>query len=230
LGAGAGPMAGNPCSTARNDRFSRAGTRSSNPASSSGESANFRSLARCRDRISGGAGNAAAESRSAVATGAAQRCVRRQKWMSGTSGSGCPSIGVHLTGRAVPPALPVLRWRGAMSTRTWPSTVHSAVWLSLWNFAQYVEARRRPGQHSVRPGPVAAGKGVRRLRALKAEQLRAEKKAHDATDDCWREVDSNFRFRTTTARLPQADDLATSRRIFPPRCACATASLIEERE
>ena len=39
LGAGAGPMAGNPCSTARNDRFSRAGTRSSNPASSSGESA-----------------------------------------------------------------------------------------------------------------------------------------------------------------------------------------------
>ena len=145
-------------------------------------------------------------------------------------GSGCPSIGVHLTGRAVPPALPVLRWRGAMSARTWPSTVHSAVWLSLWNFAQYVEARRRPGQHSVRPGPVAAGKGVRRLRALKAEQLRAEKKAHDATDDCWREVDSNFRFRTTTARLPQADDLATSRRIFPPRCACATASLIEERE
>ena len=141
------------------------GTGSSNPSPSSGESANFRSLARCRDRISGGAGNAAAESRSAVATGEAQRCVRRQKWMSGTSGSGCPSIGVHLTGRAVPPALPVLRWRGAMSARTWPSTVHSAVWLSLCNFAQYVEARRRPGQHSVRPGPVAAGKGVRRLHA-----------------------------------------------------------------
>jgi predicted oxidoreductase len=31
-------MAGNPCSAARNDRFSRAGTRSSNPASSSGVS------------------------------------------------------------------------------------------------------------------------------------------------------------------------------------------------
>jgi hypothetical protein len=27
----------------------------------------------------------------------------------------------------------------------------------------------------------------------------------------------------------QADDPATSRRIFPPRCACATASLMEER-
>src|SRR5437016_10252494 len=26
----------------------------------------------------------------------------------------------------------------------------------------------------------------------------------------------------------QVDDPATSRRIFPPRCACATASLIEE--
>jgi hypothetical protein len=39
-------------------------------------SPNFRSLARCRDRTSGGAGNAAAESRSAVATGAAQRCLR----------------------------------------------------------------------------------------------------------------------------------------------------------
>ena len=38
-------------------------------------------------------------------------------------------------------------------------------------------------QHSVRPGPGAAGKGVRPLRALKAEQLRAEKKAHDATDE-----------------------------------------------
>ena len=86
-------MAGNPCSTARNDRFSRAGTRSSNPASSSGESANFRSLARCRDRISGGAGNAAAESRSAVATGAAQRCVRRQKWMSGTTAPAVPRSG-----------------------------------------------------------------------------------------------------------------------------------------
>jgi hypothetical protein len=29
----------------------------------------------------------------------------------------------------------------------------------------------------------AAGKGVRLLRALKAEQLRAEKKAHDAADE-----------------------------------------------
>jgi hypothetical protein len=38
-------------------------------------------------------------------------------------------------------------------------------------------------QHSVRPGPGAAGKGVRPLRALEAEQLRAEKKAHDATDE-----------------------------------------------
>jgi hypothetical protein len=27
----------------------------------------------------------------------------------------------------------------------------------------------------------------------------------------------------------QVDDPATSRRIFPPRCACATASLMEER-
>jgi hypothetical protein len=27
----------------------------------------------------------------------------------------------------------------------------------------------------------------------------------------------------------QVDDPATSRRIFPPRCACATACLIEER-
>src|SRR5580700_11055382 len=45
------------------------------------------------------------------------------------------------------------------------------------------EARRRPSQHSVRSGPGAAGKGVRLLRAIKAEQLRAEKKAHDATDE-----------------------------------------------
>src|ERR1700730_6825516 len=29
-------------------------------------------------------------------------------------------------GPAVPPALLALRWRGAMSARTWPSTVHSA--------------------------------------------------------------------------------------------------------
>ncbi len=33
----------------------------------------------------------------------------------------------------------------------------------------------------------------------------------------------NCRFRG------QVDDPATSRRIFPPRCACATASLMEER-
>ena len=33
---------------------------------------------------------------------------------------------------------------------------------------------------------------------------------------------SNARFRG------QVDDPATSRRIFPPRCACATACLIEE--
>lgn len=38
-------------------------------------------------------------------------------------------------------------------------------------------------QHLVRPGPGAAGKGVRPLRALNAEQLRAEKKAHVATDE-----------------------------------------------
>jgi hypothetical protein len=32
-----------------------------------------------------------------------------------------------------------------------------------------------------------------------------------------------------TALRGQVDDPATSRRIFPPRCACATACLLEER-
>src|SRR6266851_2354220 len=43
----------------------------------------------------------------------------------------------------------------------------------------------------------------------------------DAPSTCVAKIECRFQ--------GQADDPATSSRIFPPRCACATASLMEER-
>src|SRR6266852_9535133 len=43
---------------------------------------------------------------------------------------------------------------------------------------------------------------------------------------CWKRAP----WATQVPFRGQVDDPATSRRIFPPRCACATASLMDERE
>jgi hypothetical protein len=50
--------------------------------------------------------------------------------------------------------------------------------LSPRNFAQYCQAERQPGPHPLRPGPGPARRKSQPLhlvRALQAEQLRAEK-------------------------------------------------------